>query len=267
MQYTKVNNKSKSNRLQFWIGVLVLIIGLSVLQDFLFSNIRDTGFYLSDSLLYNSIWIFLVPLTFLEIGFLACFPLKNRIGLVLATLATSLVFTLLHLLIFTSFFVSVSHLVFSPAHRFSRIFYSALSSEFSILALYYCALPLVSRFQKGTLPSPLDDQGYPSIIKVKKGLKTVGIPVEAIQVISTDKPYTIIVTDGSTFLDNRTLKDFETVLDPGIFLRVNRSAILNEHFVMEVVSRKNGDYDAVLRNRTTVRLSRHYRTNWRHLLQ
>ncbi|MGD1839984.1 MAG: LytR/AlgR family response regulator transcription factor [Thermonemataceae bacterium] len=107
---------------------------------------------------------------------------------------------------------------------------------------------------------------YPTSIKVKKGLTTVAIETQAIEIISTDKPYTVIVTNKYQFFDNRPLKDLQTMLNPTEFIRVNRSTIVNRHFVQEVVSRKNGDYDALLHNNKTVRLSRHYRTNWLDLL-
>ena len=93
------------------------------------------------------------------------------------------------------------------------------------------------------------------------------VPIEAIEMIVTDKPYTVLLTDKQNFFDNRTLKDFETMLDSDLFLRVNRSTIINRNSVEELISRKNGDYDALLRNGKTVRLSRHYRMNWKNLLQ
>ncbi|MCG8374638.1 MAG: LytTR family transcriptional regulator [Balneolales bacterium] len=257
---------SKTNRIRIWIGVFALIIGLSVFQDYLFSQIRNTAFYISDSLLYNSIWAFLFPLTCLEIKLLPHFPARNKAGFVFLLLLVSGLLTLLHIVLFTSFFVSVSHFVFSPPHRFIRIFNTALSNEFSILALYYLSFPILSKFFKKPAFIASNSVTYLKSIKVKKGLKTICINTQAIEIISTDKPYTIIITGKNNFFDNRTLKDFQTILNPTRFIRVNRSTIINKHFVKEVVSRKNGDYDALLHNNKTVRLSRHYRVNWLSLL-
>ncbi|MEX0275454.1 MAG: LytR/AlgR family response regulator transcription factor [Flavobacteriaceae bacterium] len=172
----------------------------------------------------------------------------------------------MHITVFTSFFVSVSYLVYSPSHRFIRIFNSALSSELSILAIYYFSAPILSKvFHKRIKIT--NDHPYPKRLKIKMGLKTVSIHTQTIETISTDKPYTIIAINGKVYLDNRTMKDFESILDPRMFFRVHRSVILNKNLVKELKSRKNGDYDAFLFNGKTIRLSRHYRSRWEELLQ
>ncbi|MBP7644450.1 MAG: hypothetical protein KA767_13995, partial [Saprospiraceae bacterium] len=51
------------NSTTWWLGGLVGFMLLAVFQDYLFSKFQDTGFYLSESLLYNAIWLFLIPLT------------------------------------------------------------------------------------------------------------------------------------------------------------------------------------------------------------
>jgi two-component system LytT family response regulator len=68
------------------------------------------------------------------------------------------------------------------------------------------------------------------------------------------------------YFDSRTLKDFEDLLNPEFFLRVHRSSMVNTAYVKALTSRQNGDYDALLENGQTVRLSRHYRENWQQLL-
>lgn len=108
---------------------------------------------------------------------------------------------------------------------------------------------------------------YPENIKLKIGSKTIVIPTATIQLISTDKPYSIIYVNDQRILNNKSLKEFETNLDPTIFLRVHRSTIINATYIKELKSRSNGDYDAKLENGQTIRLSRHYRNNWRQLLQ
>ena len=190
-------NFSKLNKKLFWIGIFTLIMGLSVLQDYLFSQIRDTGFYFSDSLLYNCIWIFLVPLTFLETKLLEHVKPKSKGVLIFLMLVISGVLALLHILIFTSFFVSVSYFVFSPSHRFIRIFNSALSNEFSLLALYYFLAPFLLKSFKTAVQRASSSTMYPENIKVKQGLTTISLPTQAIELISAHKPYTLIVTNSN----------------------------------------------------------------------
>ncbi|MEO1054341.1 MAG: LytTR family DNA-binding domain-containing protein [Bacteroidota bacterium] len=256
----------KPRKVKLWIGAFVLIIGLFVLQDYLYSQIRETGFYISESLLYNSIWLFTVPLTFLVFRLLSYFQLNGRVQLTLFLLLISGLFVLLHITLFTSFFVSVSYLVYSPSHRFIRIFTSALSNEFGILAIYYFSVPFLSKLFVKPAQEVSDSDSYHKSIKLKKGLKTISIDIQAIAMMTTDKPYTMFITDKESFFDHRTLKELQTILDPTQFIRVNRSTLINKYYIREVISRKNGDYDAVLRNDKTVRLSRHYRSNWQNLL-
>jgi len=88
-----------------------------------------------------------------------------------------------------------------------------------------------------------------------------------IEFISTEKPYSVIYAEGRIFFDNRTLKELESKLSSTHFARVHRSIIINKRLVKELKSRQNGDYDCTLRSGQTVRLSRHYKTNWQDLLQ
>lgn len=255
---------SKLNKIQIWIGVFALIIGVSVLQDYIFSRLKDTGFYISESLLYNSIWIFIIPFSYVAIKSSSNLNVKNKME-VFFLLLKSCLLSLLHIFIFVSFFVFISYIVYSPSHRFIRIFKTTLSNEFSILILYYFALPFAFKFYK-RYSQRISNNSYPKIIKVKKGLKTLSIKTNNIEIISTEKPYTVITVGNINYFDNRTLKELETIFNPKTFYRVNRSVIINKNFIKELESRKNGDYDAFLFNDKVIRLSRHYRARWKNVL-
>lgn len=107
---------------------------------------------------------------------------------------------------------------------------------------------------------------YPEKVRLKIGSKIITIPASTIQLISTDKPYTAVYTNGRRILDNKSLKEFQTKLDPTIFLRVHRSTIINAAYIKELKSRSNGDYDAKLENGEVIRLSRHFKNNWKQLI-
>lgn len=265
--YNLLEVDSKLNKIELWVGIVVLAIGLSVFQDYVYSQVQNTGFYISESLLYNSIWAFLAPLALLQIRLLKRFKFKSTFKKIGVSIALSGMLTLTHIFIFASFFVCVSYFAFSPTHRFSGIFNTALSNQFYMLVLAYTFISFVSQMVKKRNQHEPSSIEYLKSINVKLGLKTISLKTEAIERISTEKPYTVIVSGGKKYLDNRSLKDFATLLNYQHFVRVHRSVIINKSFVKEMKSRKNGDYDALLESGQTIRVSRHYRANWQDLLQ
>lgn len=237
---------------------------LAVLQDYIYSRIQNTGFYLSESSLYNTYWIFFIPLTIFANRLIKIVNPKNTFTKLPLNIGIGLFFSFLHLLLFASLFVLISSLVFTPTHRFSNIFNSAFSNQFYIALLWYIIFPVfyILKFKPTNLKKPYSDK-----IKLKIGSKILSVSTSTIQFISTDKPYSIIHTNDKKILDNKSLKEFEAELDPTVFLRVHRSSIINATCVKELKSRNNGDYDATLNNGQVIRLSRHFRNNWKHLIQ
>lgn len=62
-----------------------------------------------------------------------------------------------------------------------------------------------------------------------------------------------------THLLRRSLSDLEQDLDPALFCRIHRSAIVNLDRVRGLRSNEDGDYTVLLSNDATLRLSRKYR--------
>lgn len=251
-------------KVYFWFALVLAVVGLSIVQDYIFSEVRNTGFYLSESLLYNSIWMFFLPLGWLQLNLLQRTTINNShlrwtfYGLL------ALAMTLLHLLLFTTIFVSISAVVYSPSHYFSAIFKTALTRQFFILATVYGLVVWLRKRPFLTTSNSVTKET--TVIKVKVGTKIISIPQEEIQYITADKPYSAIGVAGKKYLDSRSLKVFETMLASKDFMRVHRSTLLNIQAVKELRSRKNGDYDVLLKQGEELRLSRHYRTNWERLL-
>ncbi len=242
----------------------MFVFVLSVLQDYIYSLLKHTGFYLSESLLYNTLWLFFIPLTVFVNRLIKIVNPKNKLLRFPFNLGIAIAISLLHLLLFASLFVLVSKLIYSPSHRFISMFKTAFSNQFYIALLWYSVFPAIYVSKRSTAHKV---ETFSEKIKLKIGSKIIPIPASSVQLISTDKPYSVVYTSDQKFLDNKTLKEFETKLDPTIFIRVHRSSILNAHLIETLTSRSNGDYDAVLQNGQMVRLSRHYRKNWSHLLQ
>ena len=189
---------------------------------------------------------------------------KNKFIRLPLNLGIGIVFSFLHLILFVSLFVFVSSLIFTPSHRFINIFNAVFSNQFYIALLWYTIFPIIYNAKR----KPIDlNNLYSDKIKLKVGTKIIAVPASTIQNISTDKPYSVVYSNGRKILGNKSLKEFETELDPTIFLRVHRSTIVNATYVKELKSRSNGDYDATLENGQVIRLSRHFRNNWKQLIQ
>ncbi len=254
----------KIGKLPFYLIIVVFVFLFAVLQDYIHSRIQQTGFYLSESSLYNTFWIFFIPFTIISNRLIKIINPKNKLSRLPLNLGIGIFFSFLHLLMFASLFVLVSSLIFTPPHRFTTIFNAALSNQFFIALLWYTIFPAIYiAKRKPTHSTNL----YSDILKLKVGSKIISVPAAKIQLISTDKPYSAVYTHDRRILDTKSLKEFETELDPTIFLRVHRSTIINATHVKELKSRSNGDYDATLENGQVIRVSRHFRTNWKQLIQ
>ena len=258
----------KGKNSAIFLGCLTLFIGLAIFQDYLFSRLNNTGFYISESLLYNSLWAFILPFALVEGYFLKQLYTKNRSAFFLIAVGFGAVFSLTHLLVFAGYFVTISHFLYKPTHHFSHIFNTAISNQLAFLFLIYATIPFIYQaFLKKKAQSfkPIA-ANYPENINIRLGTKITAVPTATIQFITTDKPYLAIYTADQMYLSDLSLKAFEALLKPELFLRVHRSSIVNADCIKTLKSRQNGDYDAALKNGKTVRLSRHFRSTWQQLL-
>jgi two-component system, LytTR family, response regulator len=71
--------------------------------------------------------------------------------------------------------------------------------------------------------------------------------------------YAALHIGARTHLLRRSLSDLEQDLDPSLFCRIHRSAIVNLDRVRGLRSNEDGDYTVLLHNSATLRLSRKYR--------
>lgn len=252
--------------LDLWLGIISLAIVLSIFQDYIHSRVHNTGFYLSESLLYNSIWLFLIPISVFQMKLLEFFQFENRKGKFGIFLVIAGILTLLHIVLFSLFFALISYFVFSPTHHFSIIYNAAFSNQFYILALFYLCIPFLLNTSRISEPNKKAKLEHTDNITVKLGLRIISLKINDIEFISSEKPYSAINLDGKTYLDNRSLRDLKKILNSN-FRRVHRSVIINKNMIKELKSRRNGDYDCILKNGNILRLSRHYRKNWEDLLQ
>jgi len=82
---------------------------------------------------------------------------------------------------------------------------------------------------------------------------------EDIYWIEADGDYITVHTPQKSHLVRETMKNMEARLNEQGFQRVHRSSIVNLNYVRELISLDSGDYQIILRDSTSVKLSRNYR--------
>ena len=84
--------------------------------------------------------------------------------------------------------------------------------------------------------------------------------------IGAEENYVRISNGTESHLLRDTISSMEARLDPKMFLRVHRSAIVNLNYVKEIRTDTKGDFVVQLLNGQTVPMSRSYHARIRHLL-
>jgi len=100
---------------------------------------------------------------------------------------------------------------------------------------------------------------YTGRIVFKSRGRILFLPVSDIRWISAEENYVRICTGSETHLLRETMTSLEQRLDPKLFLRVHRSAIVNLRYVKEVRSESRGDFMVHLVNGQKLAMSRSYR--------
>ena len=105
----------------------------------------------------------------------------------------------------------------------------------------------------------LQQQRQPERITVKQGNQVLFVRPEDIDWIEAADYYACLHVGAKSHLVRRSLADLEQDLDRAAFCRTHRSAIVNVRRVRAVQLNRNGEYEALLENGTTVPVSRRYR--------
>lgn len=86
--------------------------------------------------------------------------------------------------------------------------------------------------------------------------KIFPISVDAIEYLRSDTKYTALVSKGRSFLVRLPITSFEQRLDPGRFLKLHRSCIVNLDFVEAMTPDENSQLVAQMRDGTLITANR-----------
>jgi two-component system LytT family response regulator len=246
----------------------MIVYATAIGQDYLYSEINTTRFFWSETLLYNTYWLWFFPFLYLSIPLYRWIRSRSIAPRLFWTGQYGMVLSLLHLLVFTETFCIISSFVYENPHAFVKNFNGTLAHHGQLTFLTYLIAPYLYGYLSESLKSlkTTSPANYTKTLKLRNGLCLQEIEVDTIEAIVTDKPYSMILCGIHGYLHDYNLKQLEGFLNPAFFLRVHRSVIVNRNHIRSLTSRKNGDYDALLSNGRSVRLSRHYRQHWEALV-
>lgn len=107
---------------------------------------------------------------------------------------------------------------------------------------------------------PVVNERFPEAISIKDSGEITRVPVSAIEWVDAAGDYMCIHTrDGHTHILRRTMKELEQELDPRLFVRVHRSAIVNVNTIAKLQMLANGEHQLMLTNGQAVKVSRSYK--------
>ena len=260
----KLLNRFKGQRLtQSLAFLLLVVIGVTVAQDYLRAMLNQSAFYLSESLLYTTFWACFWP-----VGWMLFFTLKKRNGISVYVLMP--VAVVLHLLLTPFIIWAVSGLFFDHTYGFIDVGVYTMAEQLYVLLVVYTGLVAGMKYLLRRVDLPgvvvpgtgIDDTApvlYMKQILVTTGKTSMLLDVDSILYISAASPYVCIHLENRKHLYNHSLKHTADSLDPQQFLRIHKSTLVNLKMVSGYTSRLNGDYDLALLNGEVLRLSRNYR--------
>jgi two-component system LytT family response regulator len=104
-----------------------------------------------------------------------------------------------------------------------------------------------------------DAAAFPKRLAIRDGSEMVCVDVDQIDWIDAAGDYMCVHAAGNTHVLRGTMKHLEEVLNPEVFVRVHRSAIVNRHRVTSMRPHRNGEYFLQLGGDTELKLSRKYK--------
>jgi two-component system LytT family response regulator len=111
------------------------------------------------------------------------------------------------------------------------------------------------------------ERGYTRRFVVRAGAKLSFVQTGDIDWIDTADNYVRLHVSGQEYLVRETLKSVEGQLDPAVFIRVHRSAIINIDRIEAVEPYFHGDYIITMKDGTRLNTSRSYSERLRSLLR
>lgn len=241
-----------------WVALAITVttVILVMLQDFLQSSVNGYSYYLSESLLFNSVWLFYLPIGILLyrlVKFMSGADHQIHYTLLLVTMAIGI-----HMLVFPLFVWAFSAIGYDHTYDFVQVLKYNVSHYSYQYLITYTLLGYLWYQQQKLNEEKKRNIGFRKAITLTKGTKNILLPTSSIFYIKANSPYIAYHTSAGKYLQLNTLKSIQSELDPDQSIRIHKSTLINMNEVQGFKSRLNGDYDIVLKNGESLRLSRGY---------
>ncbi len=251
------DNILPGKRLSLFFLTLVIV---TMLQDLLWTVRNNSSYYWTESFLFNSFWLWFIPVIFFirRKPFLRLLTKQNSI--VLNFTIVVLTGLLLHINLYAVMVTTLSFFLFDHTYALPKVFTYTLSNDLYKYLVAYGLLAWIIYKQRAADPHiPVKPKSEVlKALMLEQGKENIMVSTEEIILISSSSPYIAIHTEKKKYLHACTLRDISLQLDPNVFVRVHKTTIINSHFVVSYRSRLNGDYDILLKNQQEIRLSRNY---------
>ncbi len=96
---------------------------------------------------------------------------------------------------------------------------------------------------------------------IKIGRKHLFFDKREIDMVEADSNYIRVFVNDSSYIIRNTLRSVEKKLDPDIFMRINRSTIINVDRIRELIENEKNEYEVILKDKKTIKWGRQYRKN------
>lgn len=239
------------------------MIATNIVLDYLFTQVHNSKFYFSESLLFSSFWFLFFPLI-LVLSKLT--KKKDKIGFTLI-ITSSLV--VIHILGYPALVWVLSKVFYYHTFSYLQTLNYCLSAYFLksviIYGFTFILLTVIRNRTEQKLMTVEEEveveenlNFITSIVISDSNNNKIVLAVNDVFYFSANSPYINIHHFSKKYLHSETLKNLENQLDNNQFVRIHKSHILNIDKVVSFLSRQNGDYEVSLSDNSTLRVSRRY---------
>lgn len=253
---------SRKARIIFCLAAASLV-ALTMLQDLLLSLRNNNNYYWSESLLFNTFWLWFMPVIFYVWKKGQYKTGTNRNAIILHSTLLIVTAFISHALLYASTVTFGSYLLFDHTYGLQKVFtYTIANDLYKYLFVYSAVCFLRYRsdvfLKKNPALVPTQAKKNVSELVIGQGKDRIVVATEDIIIISSASPYIAIYTEKKKYLHTSTLRAIAEQLNEQVFVRVHKSTIINTRYIASYRSRLNGDYDILLQNQQEIRLSRNY---------